>query len=157
MSGENSVNRKMKTFNRMLRFGIFGFNPFVITIYLIIIAYVQMGKLGSCIELSEKVPTFWKCCSGAALLVLFFFSALKIEARAMDPGLPRLRWWIFWTGIVAFVFAIVTADRRSLFFGFSLGWVVMLYCIRFYFRHQALKCQRTVKTSHLGSNQNQPI
>jgi hypothetical protein len=98
--------------------------------FLIAISYYEIGRLSWVIEVAKKVPFFWKCFVFFILFLSIWYSSWRIQRRVLDSSLPLVSSaWIFRDGIIAFAFAIVSADMR-VFFDVCTGLIILFFSHR---------------------------
>lgn len=105
--------------------------------FLIAIAYVQIGELGPSVSMAKRVPLAWKVVTFLLFFSSLWYSDWRIHRRVFDHSLPRLHWgWYACLGISAFVFAIISADRRALFYSCTFLSIVFLWASERYYRRR---------------------
>jgi uncharacterized membrane protein YhaH (DUF805 family) len=105
----------------------------VLVCFLIMVLYEKVGKAAWSIDLAGSVPMLWKVLAFLAMFATIWYVTCRIDRRGFDPSLPALnKRWLVWLVIVAFTFAIISADARILFHAgtFSclvFGWIEYRY------------------------------
>jgi glucan phosphoethanolaminetransferase (alkaline phosphatase superfamily) len=85
--------------------------------FAIMVLLVNVGRLDWSLEIAKHVPSAWKYFLGIAMFFLVWYVDWKVSRRVLDHALPRLGLFpVIVLGFIMFAFAIVSADRRSLFF-----------------------------------------
>jgi len=111
---------------------------------LLVVLYVQLGRAGWCIKVAEDVPLLWKWVSACGLLGFVWVCEWKIQERVLDPSLPQLSWSVLLgLGLVALLFAVITADQRLLFIGWTTAITVLLYGSDWYYRKKLAKLHKS--------------
>jgi hypothetical protein len=111
-----------------------------ISAFLIMFLYDQIGKVNWCFGIAEKIPFGWKCFTFLVLFSLIWYADWKIYRRVLDTTRPPPHAFFFvLIGVVAFAFAIITADQRAFFNGCTLLWIFLLYANERYFWHKREK------------------
>ncbi len=88
-------------------------------------------------ELAKSVPLAWKVLTLLAMFGTVCYVDWRIARRTFDVALPRLeRGWLVWLAIVAFAFAVITADERTLFSGGTVGCLIFLWASGRYYRRK---------------------
>ena len=83
---------------------------------LIMVVYVEVGKRALSIEVGKSVPMLWKCLTFLVMFATLWYADWRIQRRVFDLSLPALgTGWVVWLAVVAFTFAVVSADVRVLF------------------------------------------
>ena len=91
-------------------------NIVVLVCFLIMVLYDKVGKTAWSIELARSVPVLWKVLTFLAMFATIWYVTCRVDRRGLDPSLPVLdRRWLTWLAIVAFTFAIISADARIFF------------------------------------------
>lgn len=115
-------------------------NTVVLVSFLIMAAYLEVGKRALSIDVAKSVALLWKCLTLAVLFATIWYVNWRIYRRVLDVSLPALEpGWVALLAIFAFTFAVVSADVRVLFYiGTFLCLAFWSISERFYRR----KCDR---------------
>ena len=122
-------------------------NTVVLVCSLIIFVYIRVGEAKASIEVAKHVPMVWKYLTLLFMFATIWFVHWRIERRTFDLSLRRLEsGWLIWLAIVVFGFAIISADKPTLFYIGTLAWVALLWMSdRYYARkHERLEHERHV-------------
>jgi hypothetical protein len=108
----------------------------------IMVVYMNLGRIHWSIRMAEAVSLNWKWAWLVSLNVSLGYSFWRIYRRALDRNLPPLQTaWIAWDALMAFSFAIVTADIRPFFYVGTFLWIALDYFTRQYFFNKV--CRKT--------------
>jgi len=122
-------------------------NAVVLVCFFIMAGYMRLGYARPVIEIAKTVPTFWKCLTFLTMFSTLWYVNWRIESRTFDLTLPRLeRGWVVWLFIIAFGFAVVSANLRTLFYGGTFSCLVFCWISDRYYRrkHERLEHQKHV-------------
>jgi uncharacterized membrane protein YhaH (DUF805 family) len=85
--------------------------------FVIIFLYEEAGKRALSVQVAHSVPMVWKCLTFLAMFATLWYADWRIQRRVFDLSLPALEpGWFVWLALVAFSFAVVSADARILFY-----------------------------------------
>jgi len=83
---------------------------------LVMVLYVEVGKRTFSIEVAKSVPLLWKVLTFLVMFATLWYVDWRIQRRVFDLSVPALgSGWLVWLALVAFTFAVVSADVRLLF------------------------------------------
>ena len=112
-------------------------NTVVLVCFLIMVLYNRIGRAAVSIEVAKSVPIVWKCLTLLAMFATIWYVNWRIERRTFDVALPRLeRGWLVWLAIVAFGFAVVSADERTLFYTGTFSCLIFFWVSDRYYRRK---------------------
>jgi hypothetical protein len=110
----------------------------IVCVSLIIFLFLKTNELHLSVVIANKVPLVWKWVSLIALQASVAYS-LCLHWRHYwrhneNTNLPRgNRGWLLLPVVPAFVFAIITADQRTLFNVGGIMWVLIGYAVNRYY------------------------
>jgi uncharacterized membrane protein YhaH (DUF805 family) len=91
-------------------------NLVVLVCFLIMVLYEKVGKPAWSVDVANSVPMLWKCLTFLTMFATIWYVNWRIERRVFDLSLPAPKTgWIVWLVLIAFAFAVVSADVRTLF------------------------------------------
>jgi len=112
-------------------------NTVVLVCFLIMVLYVKVGKVAWSIEVAGSVPMLWKILTFLAMLVTLWYVTWRIERRVFDHSLPALeKAWVAWLAVIAFGFAVVSADVRTLFHVGTFSCLIFCWISGRYYRRK---------------------
>ena len=117
-------------------------NTVLLVCSLFIFAYIQVGESRVSIEAAKSVPMAWKYLTLLVMFATIWVVHWRIWRRTFDLSLRRLeRGWVIWLAIVVFGFAVVSADKPTLFYIGTLAWVAFLWISDWYYtrKHERLE------------------
>jgi hypothetical protein len=92
-------------------------NSVVLICFVIMVLFVKVGRLDWSMDIAKNVPSAWKYLLGIAMFFSVWYVDWKVSRHILDHTLPRLGLFpVIVLGFIMFAFAIVSADRRSIFF-----------------------------------------
>jgi len=122
-------------------------NTVVLVCFLIMVLYNRVGRVAVSIEAAKSVPMLWKRLTLLALFATIWYVNWRIERRTFDVSLRRLEsGWVVLLAVVAFGFAIVSADERTLFYVGTFSCLIFLWISDRYYRrkHERLEHEKHV-------------
>lgn len=112
-------------------------NTVVLVCFLIMVLYTRVGETALSIEVAKGVPMLWKCLTFLAMFGTIWYVNWRIERRTFDRSLRRLeRGWVVWLFVVAFGFAVVSADVRTLFYVGTFSCLIFLWILDRYYKRK---------------------
>jgi len=106
----------------------------------IVFFYIEIGKVKWSIEVANHIPLWVKYIVFATMFVCLWYSGVKIQRRVVDPSLPLPRFsWFLLNGLIVFMFAIISADRRLLFDICTSLTILFLYILDYYYKCKLAK------------------
>lgn len=83
---------------------------------LMVFAYIEVGKIQLIITIASMIPFWVKCAIFVVMFILLGYSGWRIQKRVLSPSFPPPKPTIIFMAIaIAFIFALVSADRRVFF------------------------------------------
>ena len=122
-------------------------NAVVLVSFLIMALYNRIGKAAMSMEMAKSVPMVWKCLTLVALFGTIWYVNWRIESRTFDLSFrPLESAWLVWFAIVAFGFAVISADERTLFYIGTFSCLIFLWISDRYYRrkHERLEHEKEV-------------
>ena len=122
-------------------------NTVVLVCFLIMVLYNQVGKAAASVEVAKSVAMIWKCLAMLAMFATICYVDWRIERRTFDLSLSRVEnGWIVLLAVVAFGFAVVTADERTLFYIGTFSSLILLWISDRYYKrkHEKLEHENRV-------------
>ncbi len=105
--------------------------------FLIMVFYVEVGRRALSIEVAKSVPMLWKCLTFLAMFATVWYVDWRIQRRTSELLLPALEaGWLVWLALVAFTFAVVSADVRALFHVGTFSCLSFLWLFERYYRRK---------------------
>jgi hypothetical protein len=124
------------------------FNMVVLVSFLIMVVYMRIGRSATSIWVAKDVPIFWKYLTFFLLFVTIWYVNWRIMRRTFDLSLPKLNSsWLAWLAIVAFLFAVVTADARTLFYVGTSSCLIFLWISDRYYKPKGEELEALSKRS----------
>jgi len=115
-------------------------NTVVLVCFLIMVLYLRVGKAALSIEVAKCAPMVWKCLTLLAMFATIWYVDWRIYRRVFDLSLPKLEaGWVLWLAVVAFTFAVISADARVLFYVGTFSCMAFWWLSERYYRR---KCDR---------------
>lgn len=112
-------------------------NTVVLVSWLIMVIYDRVGETAVSIEVAKSVPLVFKYLVLLAMFATVWYAEWRIQRRTFDLTLPRIETgWLVWLAIVAFGFAVVSADKRILFWIGTFAWVSFLWISEWYYKRK---------------------
>src|SRR6266545_1834755 len=112
-------------------------NTVVLVSFLIMVLYNRVGKAAVSIEIAKSVPMVWKYLTLVAMFGTIWYVNWRIERRTFDLSLRRLEsGWLVWLAVVAFGFAIISADERTLFYVGTFSCLIFFWISDRYYRRK---------------------
>src|ERR1039458_8900956 len=112
-------------------------NAVVLVCFLIMVLYENVGKAAWGIEVARSVPMFGKVLAGLAVFAPIWYVTWRIERRVFDVSLPALeKAWTAILAVVAFGFAVVSADVRILFHIGTFSCLIFCWISERYYRRK---------------------
>jgi hypothetical protein len=112
-------------------------NTVVLVSFIIMVLYNRVGTARVSIAVARCVPIAWKWLTLLAMFITIWYVNWRIERRTFDVGLKRLEsGWLAWLAIIAFGFAVVSADERTLFYIGTFGCLIFLWLSDRYYRRK---------------------
>ncbi len=113
-------------------------NTVCLVSFLIMVAYVEVGKRALSIDVAKSVPMLWKCLVFLAMFATLWYADWRIHRRVFDLSLPALEpGWFVWLAVIAFSFAVVSADVRVLFHVGTFSCLIFFWVSGRYHRRKA--------------------
>lgn len=111
--------------------------------FFVAVIYIEVGELNWSIEVASEVQSFWKYIVFLLMIASFWYSDWRIHRRVIDPTLPPLSLpWYLWDGIIAFAFAVVSADQRVLFHVCTIVTILFLCGSERYYRRKLARVRK---------------
>ena len=118
-------------------------NTVALVCVLIMVLYDKVGKTAWSIELARSVPMLWKVLTFLAMFATIWYVTCRADRRVLDLSLPALdRRWLIWLAIVAFTFAIISADSRILFNIGTISYLVFAWIEYRYYRRKGERLRK---------------
>jgi hypothetical protein len=115
------------------------FNGVILGGVLITFAYLKVGRADWSRRLAVDVSFGWKCFVLILVLVVSAYTCREILRGIVDRSLPRMNpAWLLFECMLLFLFAILSADRQTLFNVGTLLWAGTIFGTARYYR-QSLK------------------
>lgn len=112
-------------------------NTVVLVSSLIMVLYNRIGRATASIEVAKGVPIVWKCLTLLAMFATIWYVNWRIERRTFDLSLRQLEiGWLVWLAIVAFGFAVISADERTLFYIGTFTSLIFLWISGRYYKRK---------------------
>jgi hypothetical protein len=92
-------------------------NTVLLVSFLVIFVYNRIGAHALSIGVAKDVPMIWKYLTFLVMFATIWYVNWRIERRVFDLSLPAIEaGWILWLAFIAFMFAVISADVRVLFY-----------------------------------------
>ena len=102
---------------------------------LIVLFYESIGYIAWSIKLASSVPMLWKILTLLVMFTTIWCIFHQIDRRHLDRSLPAFdKRWFMWLVLVAYTFAIISADNRILFHVGTCSWIVFAWAEMKYYR-----------------------
>jgi uncharacterized membrane protein len=112
-------------------------NTVVLVCFAIMVLYEKVGKTAWSIEVAKSVPMLCKCLAFLAMFATIWFVTWRIERRVFAISLPAIeKAWIVWLVVIAFGFAVVSADVRTLFHVGTFSCLIFCWISDRYYRRK---------------------
>jgi len=112
-------------------------NTVVLVSFLIMVLYTRIGWATLSIEVAKGIPMVWKCLTLLAMFGTIWYANWRIERRTFDESLRRLEsGWLVWLAVVAFGFAVISADERTLFHTGTFACLIFLWISGRYYKRK---------------------
>jgi hypothetical protein len=107
------------------------------------VLYTRVGETALSIEVAKSVPMVWKCLTFLAMFGTVWYVKWRIERRTFDRSLrPLEKGWVGWLVAVAFGFAVLSADVRTLFWVGTFSCLIFLWISNRYYRRKGERLEK---------------
>jgi hypothetical protein len=90
----------------------------------------------------------WKCLTFLAMFATIWYVDWRIARRAFDLALPALeKGWGAWLVLVAFAFAVVSADVRTLFHVGTFSCLIFCWISDRYYRRKGERLRDEIRVA----------
>lgn len=118
-------------------------NTVVLVCFVIMVLYQNVGKTALSLEVAKVVPMPWKVVALLAMFATIWYVHWRIERRTFNHSLRALeRGWVVWLFVVAFGFAVISADLRTLFHVGTLWCLLFLWVSDRYYKRKGEALER---------------
>jgi len=110
---------------------------------LIMAFYEIVGQTVWSIKMASSVPMPWKILTLLLMFTMVWYIFRQIDKRHLDRSLRSLdKRWFIWLVLVAYTFAVISADYRILFHIGTCSWIAFMWIEMRYYRRKGDKFRK---------------